>query len=138
MSHLLTDYDLKQIQAVSEPANFEPLPGTSDENPVDALVDPEPSLAAPLDHDTPQFLHDTVINKILVSKFSEISDVDTAALPCLPRVSLTKPLQSIIFDVDSCVADVLVKWFYTFIVEFCIFDSRCCGDSVGTATRGGI
>ena len=107
VSHLLTDYDLKQIQAVSDPAKFEPLSGTSDENPVDALVDPEPSPAAPLDYDAPQFLYDNVINKSLASKFSEISNFVPAALPHLPRVSITKPLQSIISDVVSCVADVL-------------------------------
>ena len=80
VSHLLTNYDLKQIQAVSEPANFEPLPGTSDENPVDALVDPEPSLAAPLDHDAPQFLHDTVINKIW--RASLVKSLMSILLPC--------------------------------------------------------
>ena len=75
-----------------------------------SVADSEPPLAATsLDYCAFQFLNDddNVINRSLANKFIELSSVDIAALPRLPRVSITKSLQSIITDVDSCVACVL-------------------------------
>ena len=77
---------------------------------MDTVADPEPPRAATsLDRCTFQFLNDddNVINRTLANKFTELSSADIAALPRLPRVSITKSLQSIITDVDSCVAHVL-------------------------------
>ena len=50
---------------------------------------------------------DDTICRTLASKFTEISSANIVTLPRFPRVSITKSLQSIIFDVDNCLADVL-------------------------------
>ena len=95
VSHLLTDYDLKQIQAVCGPAAVEPPSGLNDENTEDISIvaDPEPPLAATaLDHAL-QFLNDdSLINRTLGSRFTEISSAGTAALPHLPRILITNSL----------------------------------------------
>ena len=84
VSHLLTDYDLKQIQAVCEPAAVElpsgPTEGTTGD--ISIVADPEPPLAdTTLDHAL-QFLNDSLINRTLGSRFTEISSAGIAALPC--------------------------------------------------------